>query len=120
MSVIGAMESGLTGSHETLFAKSTLDGLAAIIFASSLGIGVAFSAIPILIYQGFITLTAGAVRFLIIDIAIIEMSAIGGLLLIGIGLNFLGVKKIRVGNMIPALFIPLLYYSALNCLNKFT
>jgi len=111
MGVLGAMESGLTGNHETLFAKSTLDGISAIIFSSTFGVGVLFSAIPVFLYQGFITLASGFMKAFLVDAAILEMSAVGGLLIVAIGLNVLEVKKIKVGNMIPAIFIPLIYYT---------
>jgi uncharacterized protein len=110
MAIVGSLESGLTGNHQTLFAKSTLDGIASIIFASTMGIGVLFSAIPVLLYQGFITLTATFIKPLLIPSVIAEMSATGGLLITAIGLNLLGLMRIRIGNMLPAIFLPLLYY----------
>lgn len=110
MAIIGSLESGIAGNHQTLFAKSTLDGITAIIFASTLGIGVAFSAIPVLIYQGSITLLANLVKDILTPEAILEMSAVGGILIIAIGINILGLKKIKVGNMLPAIFLPIIYY----------
>lgn len=110
MAIVGALESGLTGNHETLFAKSILDGISAIIFASTLGIGVAFSAIPVFIYQGGITLLSNIVKDLMTPEVINEMSSVGGILILAIGINILGIKKIRIGNMLPAIFIPIIYY----------
>ena len=110
MAIIGALESGLTGDHSTLFAKSVLDGVSAIIFSSTLGIGVAFSAIPLFLYQGGIALLAGLVKDLFTPSVITEMSAIGGILILAIGINILGIKKIKIANMLPAIFIPILYY----------
>lgn len=110
MAVMGALESGLTGNHETLFAKALIDGIMAAMFASTLGIGVAFSGAAVFVYQGFITLTASFMKPFLIESVITEMSAIGGLLIMGIGINVLEIKKIRVGNMLPAVFIPILYY----------
>ncbi len=110
MSIIGALESGLTGDHSTLYAKSVLDGVSAIIFSSTLGIGVAFAAIPVFIYQGGIALLAGLVKDLFTPSVITEMSAIGGILILAIGINILGIKKIKIANMLPAIFIPILYY----------
>lgn len=110
MAIVGALESGLSGHHETLFAKSMLDGISAVIFASTLGIGVAFSAIPVLIYQGGITLLANLVKDIMTPEVILEMSAVGGILILAIGINILGIKKIKVANMLPAIFIPILYY----------
>jgi len=109
MAIVGSLESGLTGSHETLFAKSLIDGVASIIFASTLGIGVVFSSIAVFVYQGFITLTANFMKPFLIDSVIAEMSAIGGLLIMGIAINILELKRVKVGNMLPAVFIPILY-----------
>ncbi len=110
MAVMGALESGLTGSHEILFTKSLLDGVTAIIFASTLGIGVVFSGITVFIYQGLITITAAFIRPFLAGYVIKEMSAVGGLLIMAIAFNLMEIKKIRVGNMLPAIFIPVLYY----------
>lgn len=116
MAIVGALESGLSGNHETLFAKSILDGITAILFASSLGIGVAFSAIPVFIYQGALTLFATVIKDLLTPEAINEMSAVGGLLILAIGINLMGFKKIKVANMLPAIFIPLIYFSIISLL----
>ncbi|MFW5649005.1 MAG: DUF554 domain-containing protein [Candidatus Alkaliphilus sp. MAG34] len=110
MAIMGALESGLTGNHEILFTKSLLDGVTAIIFASTLGIGVAFSSIAIFVYQGLITITASFIKPFLAESVIREMSAVGGLLILAISFNIMEVKKIRVGNMLPAIFIPVLYY----------
>jgi uncharacterized membrane protein YqgA involved in biofilm formation len=109
MSIVGSIQGGLTGNHETLFAKSVMDGAFALIFGATMGIGVAFSALVILVYQGCIALAAMALRdFLTADI-IREMSAAGSLLLCAIGFNSLGVRDIKVANFIPAIFIPCIY-----------
>ena len=110
MAIVGSLESGLRGNHSTLFAKSILDGISSIIFASTLGIGVGFSALAVFLYQGTITLGASFVKELLTPEVINEMSAVGGLLIAAIGINILGLKKIRVGNMLPSIFIPLLYF----------
>ncbi|MGM0397131.1 MAG: DUF554 domain-containing protein [Bacillota bacterium] len=110
MSILGALESGLTGNHETLYAKSVLDGVSAVIFASTFGIGVAFSAIAVFVYQGAITLLASFVKDLLTPEVIAEMSSIGGILIMAIGINILGIKKIKIANMLPAIFIPVIYY----------
>jgi uncharacterized membrane protein YqgA involved in biofilm formation len=109
MAIVGAMQSGLLGNHETLFAKSILDGSISIVFGASMGIGVVFSAIPVFIYQAGIALASMAVRDLLTPDIIREMSAVGSLLVAAIGFNFLGVKEIRVANLIPAIFIPWAY-----------
>lgn len=110
MAIVGSLESGLTGNHQTLFAKSVLDGVSAMVFASSLGIGVMFSAVSVLIYQGIITLSAGLIKPLLMPEVIAQMSAVGGLLIVAIAFNILEIRKIRVGNMLPAIFIPLIYF----------
>lgn len=109
MAIVGSLESGLTGNHETLYAKSLIDGISAIIFASTLGIGVVFSAVAVFIYQGIITIGAGFIKPFLVDGVIAEMSAIGGLLIMGISINILEIKRIPVGNMLPAVFIPIFY-----------
>lgn len=110
MAIMGALESGLTGNHEILFAKALIDGISAIIFASTLGIGVAFSGAAVFIYQGIITLTATFMKPFLVEAVVTEMSAIGGLLIIGIASNIMEIKRIKVGNMLPAVFIPIVYY----------
>lgn len=117
MAIVGSLESGIQGNHETLFAKSILDGISAVIFASTLGIGVAFSSIPVFIYQGSITLLANFVKDLLTTQVVNEMSAVGGLLIMAIGINILGIKKIKVGNMLPAVFIPIIYHILVNLVN---
>lgn len=114
MAIVGSLESGISGNHETLFAKSILDGISAIIFASTLGIGVAFSAIPVFIYQGAITLLANGMKDLLTPDVINEMSAVGGILILAIGINILGIKKIKVANMLPSIFIPIIYLAIVN------
>jgi uncharacterized membrane protein YqgA involved in biofilm formation len=116
MAIVGALESGLQGNHSTLFAKSIIDGISSVIFASTLGIGVGFSAVAVFIYQGIITLLASSIKDLLTPEAINEMSAVGGLLISAIGINILGLKKIKVGNMLPAIFIPLIYFTLRNAI----
>ena len=110
LAIVGSLNSGLTGDHTILFAKSILDGVTAVVFSSTLGIGVIFSSIPVLLYQGFITLTASALEPFLVDAVKYNMSSVGGLLIIGIAINILDIKNIKVANMIPAIFIPLIYY----------
>lgn len=113
MAIVGALESGLTGNNQTLFIKSILDGVTSIIFASTLGIGVAFSSLSVLVYQGLITLTANTMKIFLTEGVITEMSAVGGILIMGIGINLLGLKKIKIGNMLPSQYLFLLYISFL-------
>ena len=87
MTIMGALESGLTGNHEILFTKSLLDGVTSIIFASTLGIGVIFSSIAVFVYQGLITITATFIKPFLTDVMIKEMSAVGGLLIVAISIN---------------------------------
>jgi uncharacterized protein len=109
MAIVGALESGLSGNHQTLFAKSLLDGIGSILFASTLGIGVLFSAVSVFLYQGAITLGASTLKQFLTPPVVAQMSAVGGLLIMAIGLNLLEIKKLKIGNMLPAIFIPLVY-----------
>jgi uncharacterized membrane protein YqgA involved in biofilm formation len=120
MAIVGALQSGLQGNHETLFAKSILDGAISVVFGASLGIGAAFSALPVLLYQGGIALASGAIRGLLSPDIIREMSAVGSLLVTAIGFNFLNVTgaEIRVANLIPAIFIPWLYFALRDTLPR--
>ena len=108
MSIVGALENGLTGNFDTLKAKSVLDGISSIIFASSLGVGVGLSAVPVLLYQGLISLAAGVLSPLLGDVVIAEMTCVGSLLIVAMGLNMLGVTKIKVMNLVPGIFLPIL------------
>ena len=109
MAIVGSLESGLSGNHQTLYAKSILDGVVAIIFASTLGIGIVLSAFSVLLYQGAITLAAASLQPLLSEAVKADITCIGGLLIIGIGLNMLEQHNIKVANLLPAAFIPLLY-----------
>jgi uncharacterized protein len=110
MAIVGSLEDGLIGNTNTLFAKSILDGVSAIVFAATMGIGVAFSALPVLIYQGSITLLAGFIKPWLTAEVISQMSLVGSILIMGIGLTMLEIKKIKVGNMLPAIFLPFIFY----------
>jgi uncharacterized membrane protein YqgA involved in biofilm formation len=120
MAVVGSLEAGLQNNPETLIAKAALDGVSAIIFASSFGIGVIFSAIPLTIYQGGIALLAGVLAPFLTDALIQEMSAVGSILIIGLSINMLGLTKerIRVGNMLPAILVPCVYIPVANWLTS--
>jgi uncharacterized membrane protein YqgA involved in biofilm formation len=109
MAIVGSMQSGLQGNHEILFAKSILDGAISVVFGASMGIGAAFSAIPVLVYEAAIALASQGIRDMLSPEIIREMSAVGSLLVAAIGFNFLGVKEIKVANLIPAIFIPWIY-----------
>jgi uncharacterized membrane protein YqgA involved in biofilm formation len=118
MAILGALQDGLTGDYQTLAIKSILDGFASLAFASSLGIGVMFSALPVLIYQGSISLLASQLSALVTEAMMAEMTAVGGLLLVGISISsLLEIKPIRVGNFLPALLIAPLIVALLTALN---
>lgn len=116
MAIVGSLESGLEGNNKILFAKSMLDGITSIIFSSSLGIGVMISSISVLIYQGIITIAAFGLKTILIQSVITDMTAVGSLLIIGLGFNLLGIVKIKVANLLPAIFIPIFYQAILNLL----
>ncbi|WP_432353687.1 DUF554 domain-containing protein [Sporosarcina sp. A2] len=107
MSIIGAIDSGLRNDHDILMMKGIIDGFTAIILSSTLGIGVIFAAVPVLIYQGLITLFSTQIsRFVpdeLLELFISEMTATGGLMILAIGLNLIGLTKVRVANFIPAI-----------------
>ncbi|HEX2981753.1 MAG TPA: DUF554 domain-containing protein, partial [Anaerolineaceae bacterium] len=106
VAILGSIQDGLTGNIQTLAVKSVLDGFAALAFASTLGVGVLFSAAPILVYQGAISLLASHVNALVTPAMMTEMTAVGGVILAGIAISsILEIKKIRVGSFLPALFI---------------
>lgn len=108
MAIVGSLQSGLTGNHETLFAKSMLDFVAAIIFASTLGAGVMLSASLLFVYQGSITLLAHVIEPFLTDPVIAEMNCVGNVIIIGLAMNMLGISKFKVMNLVPAIFLPIL------------
>ncbi len=103
MVIVGSIRDGTVGDPSILYIKSLLDGVASVAFASSLGLGVAFSALSVLVVQGSITLLASKLLFLQEPAVIEAVTATGGLLILGIGINILEIKRIRVGNLVPAL-----------------
>ncbi|MHB8171691.1 MAG: DUF554 domain-containing protein [Thermincolia bacterium] len=114
MAITGSIEDGMNGDPRILFAKSMLDGFSAIIFASTMGIGVVFSSVPVLLYQGTISLLAGWASALLSGPVTAEMTATGGLLILGIGINILGLKEIRVGNLLPAIGVAIIIASSVG------
>ena len=102
---------GLDGDYSILISKGVIDGVTSITFAAAMGIGVAFSVVPLLLYQGGLTLLAGWIAPFLGEAVKTEMSAVGGLIIVGIAVNMLGLgkAKIRVGNMLPAIFLPMAY-----------
>jgi uncharacterized membrane protein YqgA involved in biofilm formation len=106
MTILGSIQDGLTGDYNLLAVKSVLDGFASIAFASTLGIGVMFSTIIILVYQGGISLLAGGLNAIVTPSMMNELTATGGVILVGLAISsLLEIKKIRVGNMLPALAV---------------
>ncbi|HSI66738.1 MAG TPA: DUF554 domain-containing protein [Planococcus sp. (in: firmicutes)] len=109
MGIIGALESGLSNEHGVLMSKGIIDGFTSIILASTLGIGVILAAIPVFVYQGLIALFATQISLLIpeaaLDMFIMEMTATGGLMIVAIGLNLMGITKIRVANLLPGVLV---------------
>ncbi len=103
LAVVGALESGLNHNHEILYTKSLLDGTSAIAFTSSMGIGVAFAAVPVLLYQGVIAVLADSISGFLADIVISEMTSVGGILILAIGLNILNIAEIKIANLLPAI-----------------
>lgn len=109
MAIIGALDSGIRGDHDVLYTKSIIDGFAALILTTTLGIGVLFSAFPVMIYQGLIALFATQIdRFVppeLMNTFITEMTATGGVMIFAVGLNLAGITKIRVVNLLPAILV---------------
>lgn len=111
MAISGSIEAGLNHNYSIIVSKGVIDGVSSITFAATMGIGVIFSVIPLIIYQGAITLLAAVVGPYLPPEVITEMSAVGGIAIMGIAVNMLGIPnlKIRVGNMLPAIFLPIAY-----------
>ena len=113
MSIMGSFEAGLQGNYDITFAKAAMDGIISVTFAATMGIGVAFSALTIIAYQGGLTLLAGVIAPILSAPVITEMSAVGGVMLIATGMNIMKLTKdrIRVGNMLPALIFPVIWFA---------
>ena len=107
MAIVGALNDGLTGNHDVLFAKSLLDGIIAIVFGASLGLGVMFSGAAVFLYQGIIALLASFLAPFLGDVVIAEMTCVGSLLIVALALNMLNLTKIKVMNLVPAIFLPI-------------
>jgi uncharacterized membrane protein YqgA involved in biofilm formation len=105
MTIMGAIEEGVEGSYDILLMKSLMDGVSSIALASGMGIGVMFSSIPLLLYQGGLTLFSSFIGERLTDVIVNDLSATGGILLIGLGINILEIKQLKILNMIPALVV---------------
>lgn len=110
MAIMGALEAGVNHNYTIILSKAVIDCIAAFSMAAALGVGVSFSALSVILYQGLLTLAAVAVAPYLSQTVVTEMSAVGGVLLIAVAFNMLDLgKKVRVANMLPAMFLPLLY-----------
>lgn len=105
MAIMGSLEAGLRGNYNTLYAKALLDGILAVTMSSTMGWGVALAGLPVLVYQGSLTLLAAWLQTYLTPAVVVEVTASGGLLIIAIALGVLKVKEIHVGNLLPAIFI---------------
>lgn len=114
MAIMGSIEDGLGRTPQILYTKSLMDGIGSAIFASTLGIGVVFSAVPVLVYQGSITLAAHAVSRFLSSPVVAELTAAGGLLILAIGFNLVGASRLRVANLLPALAVAAVVASLLQ------
>lgn len=110
MAIVGSIEAGVSGDNTTLYIKSILDGVTAIIFTATLGYGVIFSGIPVLIYQGLIVLLGVQMEPLLTNELITEMGAVGSVIIMGIGIKLLDLKDIKVGDLLPAIFVPIIWF----------
>ncbi len=113
MAILGSIEDGLHGDYTILLVKSALDFVTAMLLSAVLGIGVIFSALSVLLYQGTITISASLVGVYLTEDMIRAISMIGNILLVAMGLNFMGITKAKVANMLPALLIPIIYFAIL-------
>ncbi len=107
MAVVGSLQAGISGDNEMLYTKSMLDTISSIIFATSMGLGVLFSAIPVFLYQGSIVLLAGLIAPYLSETVVNEMTAVGSLLIIAISLNMLKLTNVKIMNLMPAIFVPI-------------
>lgn len=113
MAIMGPLEDGLRGDYKILLVKSLLDGISSLIFSASMGIGVLFSAIPVLVYQGSISLMAGAIKPFLTPAIMNNLTSLGGVLILGIGTNILKLTNVKIANLLPGIFlVPLVMYIA--------
>ncbi|ETI66211.1 DUF554 domain-containing protein [Neobacillus vireti] len=123
MAILGALDSGIRGDHDVLYMKSFIDGFTALILTTTLGIGVIFSAIPVVLYEGLIALFATQIdRFVpqaLMDQFIVEMTAAGGIMIFAIGLNLTGMVKIKVANLLPGIFVTGVIVTGVYIVNLF-
>ena len=118
MTIVGSLEAGINHNYSIIYAKSTMDFVSSMAFGAAMGLGVTCSAVFILVFQGGLTLLAGVVAPVLSTEVVTEMSAVGGTILIGMAVNILGLGKerVKVANMLPAIFLPILYFPLVNWL----
>jgi uncharacterized membrane protein YqgA involved in biofilm formation len=105
MAIVGALEDGLTGNYDVLMVKALLDGIFAVVFSANLGAGVILSALPVLLYQGTISLAAVWLKPILTPLMMNTINSLGGLLIAALGLNIIGITRIRIANLLPALLL---------------
>ncbi|SCI51110.1 DUF554 domain-containing protein [Intestinibacter bartlettii] len=109
MAVVGALNSGLFGNNDTLFAKSALDGVSSFLFSLTMGIGVLLSAVAVFLYEGIIACGAFLLKGVLSSAVITEMNAVGSLLILALGINMILKANIKVANLLPAMFVPIIF-----------
>ena len=116
MTIMGSFEAGINGNNSIIYAKSALDFVSSMMFAAAMGLGVPFAAVFVLVFQGALTLLAGVLAPFLSVAVITEMSAVGGVILVGMGINMLELspRRIKVANMLPAIFLPIAYVPLYN------
>jgi uncharacterized membrane protein YqgA involved in biofilm formation len=114
MAIMGALKEGLSGNPDILYAKSLMDGVTSLAFTAAMGIGVLFSVIPVFLYQGGITLLSRLIKDFLSPEIINEMTAVGGILIVGIGFGLLEIRKIKIGNLLPAILVAALLAAIFN------
>lgn len=121
MTIMGSFEAGINGDYSIIYAKSALDFVSSAAFGAAMGIGVTFSALFILVFQGGLTLLATAISPFLSTEVVVEMSAVGGAILIGMAINMMEIseKRIKVANMLPAIFLPIAYIPLYNIVIEF-
>ena len=119
MTIVGSLEAGINRNYSIIYAKSTMDFVSSMAFGAAMGLGVTCSAVFILVFQGGLTLLSGLLAPVLSTAVVTEMSAVGGVILIGMAVNMLGLgrERIKVSNMLPAIFLPILYFPIANWLS---
>ncbi|WP_071026082.1 DUF554 domain-containing protein [Peptoniphilus raoultii] len=114
MGILGCLDAGISGNYDILFAKASIDGITSFILATTMGLGVVFSSLSLLVYQGTLTILAGFLAPIFSESVIANISGIGGIMIFAIGLKMLDVKDFKIANTLPALLFPLIYEFIIN------